>query len=200
MSVYCHGVHECNQQRSDQNQPWFWRQIRQWDWGWNKGWNFAWGFWWGGKSNRCIKWDDCWPEELLHMYTFSGSTPPPMDRLTALTLGTPPITPSQIKPNTQLVKDMFWHAYDGYMYHALLASDLSPITCTVELPLILLHFQCQWGNRTGALSKGADRYVQPSQIVQKLWLSIFPHWLLFAEFLLYLTLFKFLRCSHFRLF
>jgi mannosidase alpha-like ER degradation enhancer 2 len=41
----------------------------------------------------------------------------------------PPMPPSQIESNKQLLKQMFVHAWDSYMYNAFPASELQPLTC-----------------------------------------------------------------------
>ena len=41
----------------------------------------------------------------------------------------PPMPPSQIEANKQLLKSMFTHAYDSYFYNAFPASELKPLTC-----------------------------------------------------------------------
>ena len=41
----------------------------------------------------------------------------------------PPMPPSQIESNKQLLKQMFIHAWDSYMYNAFPASELQPLTC-----------------------------------------------------------------------
>jgi mannosidase alpha-like ER degradation enhancer 2 len=41
----------------------------------------------------------------------------------------PPMPPSQIEANKQLLKKMFTHAWDSYMYNAFPASELKPLTC-----------------------------------------------------------------------
>ncbi|KAL7499794.1 hypothetical protein ACHAWT_007908 [Skeletonema menzelii] len=41
----------------------------------------------------------------------------------------PPMPPSQIEANKQLLKKMFTHAWDSYMYNAFPASELQPLTC-----------------------------------------------------------------------
>ena len=51
------------------------------------------------------------------------------DRITSLHIGLPPIPPSRVVANLQLIRDMFTRAYDGYMYHAYPASEIKPISC-----------------------------------------------------------------------
>eukprot|EP00571_Detonula_confervacea_P007917 CAMPEP_0172332452 /NCGR_PEP_ID=MMETSP1058-20130122/62443_1 /TAXON_ID=83371 /ORGANISM="Detonula confervacea, Strain CCMP 353" /LENGTH=1455 /DNA_ID=CAMNT_0013049737 /DNA_START=662 /DNA_END=5029 /DNA_ORIENTATION=- len=41
----------------------------------------------------------------------------------------PPMPPSQIEANKQLLHSMFTHAYDSYFYNAFPASELKPLTC-----------------------------------------------------------------------
>eukprot|EP00984_Skeletonema_dohrnii_P025645 scaffold14824_cov74-Skeletonema_dohrnii-CCMP3373.AAC.1 len=41
----------------------------------------------------------------------------------------PPMPPSQIEANKQLLKQMFTHAWNSYMYNAFPASELQPLTC-----------------------------------------------------------------------
>lgn len=55
------------------------------------------------------------------------------DRTTSLHAGLPPLPRSRIQSNLQLVKDMFQHAYDSYMYHAFPASEIKPMTCQAAL-------------------------------------------------------------------
>mmetsp|Transcript_16987 Transcript_16987/g.35659 ORF Transcript_16987/g.35659 Transcript_16987/m.35659 type:complete len:1640 (+) Transcript_16987:59-4978(+) len=56
----------------------------------------------------------------------------------------PPMPPSQIEANKQLLRDMFSHAFDSYIYNAFPASELHPITCKpgefhlVRLPALTL--------------------------------------------------------------
>ncbi len=51
------------------------------------------------------------------------------DRTTSLHLGLPPLPLSRIQSNLQLIREMFQHAYDSYMYNAFPASDIKPMTC-----------------------------------------------------------------------
>jgi mannosidase alpha-like ER degradation enhancer 2 len=66
------------------------------------------------------------------------------DRITSLQIGMPPIPPSRVVANVQLIRDMFTHAYDGYMYHAYPASEIKPISCKpavfnlVKIPALTL--------------------------------------------------------------
>lgn len=55
------------------------------------------------------------------------------DRTTSLHVGLPPLPRSRIQSNLQLVKDMFQHAYDSYMYNAFPASEIKPMTCQAAL-------------------------------------------------------------------
>jgi len=41
----------------------------------------------------------------------------------------PPMPPSQIEANKQLLQSMFMHAYDSYFYNAFPAGELKPLTC-----------------------------------------------------------------------
>lgn len=56
----------------------------------------------------------------------------------------PPMPPSQIEANKQLLRKMFTHAYDSYMYNAFPASELKPLTCSqgtfdlVRIPALTL--------------------------------------------------------------
>ncbi len=56
----------------------------------------------------------------------------------------PPMPPTQIESNKQLLRDMFTHAFDSYMYNAFPASELLPIACKpgefhlVRLPALTL--------------------------------------------------------------
>eukprot|EP00535_Pseudo-nitzschia_heimii_P003079 CAMPEP_0197193814 /NCGR_PEP_ID=MMETSP1423-20130617/28030_1 /TAXON_ID=476441 /ORGANISM="Pseudo-nitzschia heimii, Strain UNC1101" /LENGTH=1580 /DNA_ID=CAMNT_0042647111 /DNA_START=174 /DNA_END=4916 /DNA_ORIENTATION=- len=49
--------------------------------------------------------------------------------LASLHSALPPLPRSRIQANLKLVKDMFSHAYDNYMYHGFPASEVKPITC-----------------------------------------------------------------------
>jgi mannosidase alpha-like ER degradation enhancer 2 len=49
--------------------------------------------------------------------------------LTTLHSALPPLPQTRIKANLKLVKDMFIHAYDSYMYHGFPASEVKPISC-----------------------------------------------------------------------
>ena len=49
--------------------------------------------------------------------------------LTTLHSALPPLPETRIKANLKLVKDMFIHAYDSYMYHGYPASEVKPISC-----------------------------------------------------------------------
>jgi mannosidase alpha-like ER degradation enhancer 2 len=66
------------------------------------------------------------------------------DRTTSLHIGLPPVPPSRVKANLKLIREMFTHAYDGYMYHAYPAAEVKPITCEpavfdlVRLPALTL--------------------------------------------------------------
>jgi mannosidase alpha-like ER degradation enhancer 2 len=51
------------------------------------------------------------------------------DQTSSLHEGLPPLPPSRIQSNLNLVKDMFMHAYDSYMYNAYPASEVKPLTC-----------------------------------------------------------------------
>ena len=56
----------------------------------------------------------------------------------------PPMPPSRIKSNMKLLKSMFQHAYDSYMYNAYPASELKPKSCSggmfhlIRLPALTL--------------------------------------------------------------
>ncbi len=41
----------------------------------------------------------------------------------------PPFPQTRIEANLKLIKEMFMHAYDSYMYHGYPASEVKPITC-----------------------------------------------------------------------
>ena len=51
------------------------------------------------------------------------------DRTTSLHVGLPPLPPSRIKHNLGMIRDMFTHAYDSYMYNAYPASEIRPMSC-----------------------------------------------------------------------
>ena len=83
--------------------------------------------------------------EVLHTYLHRGvSNRQLLDRTTSLRVAMPPLPPSRVKSNLQLVRDMFTHAYDGYMYKAYPSSELKPITCKpavfdlVQIPALTL--------------------------------------------------------------
>lgn len=56
----------------------------------------------------------------------------------------PPMPPSQIEANKQLLQSMFSHAYDSYFHNAFPASELKPLTCQpgvfnlVKIPALTL--------------------------------------------------------------
>ena len=56
----------------------------------------------------------------------------------------PPMPPSRVESNIQLIKSMFQHAYDSYMYNAFPASELKPKSCKgglfhlIRLPALTL--------------------------------------------------------------
>lgn len=56
----------------------------------------------------------------------------------------PPMPPSQIEANKKLLRKMFTHAYDSYMYNAFPASELHPLSCSagtfhlVRIPALTL--------------------------------------------------------------
>lgn len=66
------------------------------------------------------------------------------DRATSLHDALPPFPPSRRQANLELVRDMFTHAYDSYMYNAYPASEVKPLTCRpgtfdlVKLPALTL--------------------------------------------------------------
>ena len=66
------------------------------------------------------------------------------DRATSLHDALPPFPPSRRHANLELVRDMFTHAYDSYMYNAYPASEVKPLTCRpgtfdlVKLPALTL--------------------------------------------------------------
>eukprot|EP00980_Cylindrotheca_fusiformis_P003096 scaffold720_cov114-Cylindrotheca_fusiformis.AAC.4 len=51
------------------------------------------------------------------------------DRTSSLHTGLPPLPPSRIESNLNLIKEMFGHAYDSYMYNAYPASEVKPLSC-----------------------------------------------------------------------
>jgi len=66
------------------------------------------------------------------------------DRTSSLHVGLPPFPPSRKGRNVKLIRDMFIHAYDSYMYNAYPAAELKPISCTpgtfdlVRIPALTL--------------------------------------------------------------
>ena len=66
------------------------------------------------------------------------------DRATSLHDALPPFPPSRRKANLDLVREMFTHSYDSYMYNAYPASEVKPLTCRpgtfdlVKLPALTL--------------------------------------------------------------
>ena len=65
----------------------------------------------------------------LHQTEATTSAKANPDRTTALHVGLPPIPMSKVQENLQLIRDMFTHAYDSYMYNAYPASEIKPLTC-----------------------------------------------------------------------
>ena len=49
--------------------------------------------------------------------------------LTSLHSALPPFPPTRIQANLKLIKEMFMHAYDSYMYNGYPASEVKPISC-----------------------------------------------------------------------
>ena len=49
--------------------------------------------------------------------------------LTSLHSALPPFPQTRIESNLKLIKNMFMHAYDSYMYHGYPASEVKPISC-----------------------------------------------------------------------
>ena len=49
--------------------------------------------------------------------------------LTSMQSALPPLPETRIQANLKLIKEMFIHAYDSYMYHGYPASEVKPITC-----------------------------------------------------------------------
>ena len=49
--------------------------------------------------------------------------------LTSMQSALPPLPQTRIQANLKLIKEMFIHAYDSYMYHGYPASEVKPITC-----------------------------------------------------------------------
>eukprot|EP00978_Attheya_sp_CCMP212_P005562 scaffold12477_cov47-Attheya_sp.AAC.1 len=66
------------------------------------------------------------------------------DPLLGLVEALPPMPQSRIQFNLGLIRDMFQHAYDSYMYNAFPGSELKPLSCTpgtfnlVKLPSLTL--------------------------------------------------------------
>lgn len=66
------------------------------------------------------------------------------DRTSSLHTGLPPLPPSRVESNLKLIRNMFTHAYDSYMYHAYPASEVKPLTCKpavfnlVKIPALTL--------------------------------------------------------------
>ena len=68
--------------------------------------------------------------ELLRAYRFpSDRHNETIDRTTSLFASFPPFPPSKIDANLQLIRDMFQHGYDSYMYHGWPQAEVHPITC-----------------------------------------------------------------------
>ena len=52
----------------------------------------------------------------------------------------PPLPPSRIQQNRQLILNMFQHAYDSYIYNAFPAPEIQPLTCTPgTFPLVKIQ-------------------------------------------------------------
>lgn len=72
-------------------------------------------------------------QSMLHSYLhrtqrqdFEASNP---DLKTSSQEAMPPLPQSRILSNRKLIKEMFQHAYDSYMYNAYPASEIKPMTC-----------------------------------------------------------------------
>jgi Glycosyl hydrolase family 47 len=83
--------------------------------------------------------------KVLHAYLYRGESDRyTADRTTSLRIALPPLPRSRMEYNLQLIRDMFRHAYDGYMFKAFPSSELKPITCKpagfnlVQIPALTL--------------------------------------------------------------
>jgi ER degradation enhancer, mannosidase alpha-like 2 len=52
-----------------------------------------------------------------------------LDRTTSLHTALAPFPKSSVRSNRQLIRNMFQHGYDSYMYHAFPAGEIRPISC-----------------------------------------------------------------------
>jgi hypothetical protein len=72
-------------------------------------------------------------DDALHAYSqqsgLDAARISTSDRTSSLHVGLPPFPPSRKLQNVELIRDMFIHAYDSYMYNAYPASELKPISC-----------------------------------------------------------------------
>ena len=74
------------------------------------------------------------PHEFSHMMqTFLQYTPSELTDSSDDSGTFPPMPPSQIEANKQLLREMYIHAYDSYFYNAFPASELKPLTCSPGL-------------------------------------------------------------------
>jgi hypothetical protein len=88
------------------------------------------------------------PSDFLHlMQTYIHHMPEPDSYTSAIDphiAAFPPMPPSQISFNKELLREMFIHAYDSYMFNAFPSSELHPLTCTpgtfhlVRIPALTL--------------------------------------------------------------
>jgi mannosidase alpha-like ER degradation enhancer 2 len=72
-------------------------------------------------------------KELIGFYRWKTTADPNLklsaDMLTSLHTGLPPMPQTRVHANLKLIKEMFTHAYDSYMYNGFPAPEVRPITC-----------------------------------------------------------------------
>ena len=79
-----------------------------------------------------------------HLSGIDQSSMSTIDGTTSLKAGKPHFPPSRKESNRRLIRRMFEHAYDSYMYNAFPNSELKPLTCRkgtfglVKLPALTL--------------------------------------------------------------
>ena len=84
------------------------------------------------------------PAEFSHMLQTFLQYSPQGSEGSSTSGAFPPMPPSQIESNKELLNQMFTHAYDSYFYNAFPASELKPLTCEpgifdlVKIPALTL--------------------------------------------------------------
>jgi mannosidase alpha-like ER degradation enhancer 2 len=83
-------------------------------------------------------------QAYLHEADVVDDSIPQDDRTVSWHQALPPLPPSRIEANRNLIKHMFTHAYDSYMHNAFPSPEIQPLTCTpgtfslVKLPALTL--------------------------------------------------------------